>query len=145
TPLFAARGIELSDLAGRMVAAGYSGRKGGKGFYVYRPGRPAQPNRAVHQLAGAGPAAALSEAEVSRRLLLALVNEAVHALAEGVMESALAGEAGAVYGMGFPPFLGGPFTFIDQQGPGRVLLELQALEQKEGARFAPAPMLKEMA
>ena len=48
-------------------------------------------------------------------------------------------------GLGFPPFRGGPFRFVDQVGAREVVARLERLGQAHGARFTPAPLLKEMA
>ena len=55
------------------------------------------------------------------------------------------GDVGAVFGIGFPPFRGGPFWYVDRAGAQHVLDRLRALEQRYGARFRPAKMLEEMA
>jgi 3-hydroxyacyl-CoA dehydrogenase/enoyl-CoA hydratase/3-hydroxybutyryl-CoA epimerase len=52
---------------------------------------------------------------------------------------------GAVFGLGFPPFRGGPFRWIDAEGSARVLERLRRLEGRFGLRFKPAPLLVERA
>ena len=79
------------------------------------------------------------------RLALGMVNEAVRALEDGVLRSARDGDVGAVMGFGFPPFRGGPFWYLDREGPAEVLRRLRALEAKHGARYAPAALLVERA
>ena len=66
-------------------------------------------------------------------------------LEEGVLRSAEDGDIGAVMGLGFPPFRGGPFFWIDQQGARRVVERLRALEERLGPRFTPAEILVEAA
>ena len=55
------------------------------------------------------------------------------------------GDIGAIFGLGFPPFLGGPFRYMDTIGAAEVVAKLNALKEEYGARFTPAPMLLELA
>jgi 3-hydroxyacyl-CoA dehydrogenase/enoyl-CoA hydratase/3-hydroxybutyryl-CoA epimerase len=55
------------------------------------------------------------------------------------------GGLGAVFGLGFPPFQGGPFRYIDRLGSQKVLAMLEDLEKKHGSRFGPAQILRDMA
>jgi 3-hydroxyacyl-CoA dehydrogenase/enoyl-CoA hydratase/3-hydroxybutyryl-CoA epimerase len=48
-------------------------------------------------------------------------------------------------GLGFPPFLGGPFRYMDALGAEQVVAMLEKWESKHGARFTPAGILKDMA
>jgi len=73
-----------------------------------------------------------------------MLNEAAMAVAEGVVRTPRDGDIGAIFGIGFPPFRGGPLRLIDDLGAARVVEVLQGLEQQYGARFAPAPSLVEM-
>jgi 3-hydroxyacyl-CoA dehydrogenase/enoyl-CoA hydratase/3-hydroxybutyryl-CoA epimerase len=74
-----------------------------------------------------------------------MVNEAARCLEEGILRSPRDGDIGAVFGIGFPPFRGGPFWYVDTEGAQSVLDRLRALEARYGKRFAPAAMLEEMA
>jgi len=51
------------------------------------------------------------------------------------------GDLGAVFGLGFPPFRGGPFRYVDQEGAGAVRARLERLEREHGGRFAPSTLL----
>lgn len=144
-PLFEARGTPLVDAATPLLAAGLKGRKSGRGFYGYERGRGGAVNGQVYRLLGVKPGGDLSSHQIRQRMLLALVNEAAHTLGEGIIASATDGDLGAVFGMGFPPFLGGPFRYMDTQGPALVATELDALRDRHGARFEAAPILREMA
>ena len=77
------------------------------------------------------------------RCALAFVNEAVRCLEEGILRSARDGDIGAIFGLGFPPFSGGPFRYVDTLGPGRVLERMEHYQEKLGRRFTPAPLLLE--
>lgn len=143
-PLFAERGLQLSG-AGALLEAGLLGRKGGRGFYVYERGESSRVNPDVYGLLGADSRRDVPAALIRRRLLWSLVNEAARTLAEGIIRSPLDGDAGAVFGFGFPPFLGGPFHFLDQQGLKLSVADLEDLRDSFGDRFEPAQLLRDMA
>jgi 3-hydroxyacyl-CoA dehydrogenase/enoyl-CoA hydratase/3-hydroxybutyryl-CoA epimerase len=79
--------------------------------------------------------------EIQQRCVLAMVNEAALCLEEGVLRSARDGDVGAVFGIGFPPFRGGPFRYVDSVGAARIVDELEALNDRFPGRFAPSRLL----
>ena len=83
--------------------------------------------------------------DVQERLVFAFLNEAVLCLQDGVLRSPRDGDVGAIFGLGFPPFLGGPFRHLDGMGAEAAVGRLEKLQEAHGPRFAPAPMLKDMA
>lgn len=129
----------------RMIADGRMGRKNGKGFYRYEEGKKAGPDESVYALIGSPRQRSIPKEEIQERLGLMMVNEAIRTLEEGVLRSPRDGDVGAVLGIGFPPFRGGPFWYVDTEGAARVLERLRALEKRFGKRFAPARMLEERA
>jgi 3-hydroxyacyl-CoA dehydrogenase/enoyl-CoA hydratase/3-hydroxybutyryl-CoA epimerase len=135
-----------SGVVDRMVADDRLGRKNGKGFYTYDDeGKKGGPDESAYALFGSPAARTLPRAEIQDRLALTMVNEALRTLEEGVLRTARDGDVGAVLGIGFAPFRGGPFWFVDQTGAAQVLERLRALEAKHGKRFAPARLLEERA
>jgi len=54
------------------------------------------------------------------------------------------GDVGAIFGLGFPPFRGGPFRFVDSMGAAAVLDRVRAYCDRFGARWTPAPLLVEL-
>lgn len=133
----------------KLLEAGRLGRKNGRGFYDYtHRGRSKRPvDDSVYAdlglpLPNREDSRGLAEsAGLANRCLLSMVNEALHCMGEEILRSERDGDIGAVFGLGFPPFLGGPFHFVRSRGPARVLAELEALCEEHGERFLPAPYL----
>jgi 3-hydroxyacyl-CoA dehydrogenase/enoyl-CoA hydratase/3-hydroxybutyryl-CoA epimerase len=118
------------------------GRKSERGFYVYdEPGRPV--DETIYGCFHDRPDTPPTETEIQQRLALAFCNEGAWALSDGILRSAADGDLGAIYGLGFPPFLGGPFWYMETLGLQRVVSELQTLARTVGPRFAPAGVLTE--
>ncbi len=145
---FAAQGVSANAGLLAMTGKGFKGRKNNQGFYVYPPkGSKAKkrPNQAVYAFFGGGERRDFKPGELGGHLALAMVNEAARCLDQGVIDSPLTGDVGAVLGLGFPPFIGGPFHYIDAQGADAVLGRLQELAAERGPRFAPAQALADIA
>ena len=85
----------------------------------------------------------IDASEISQRCVLAMVNEAVRCLEEGVLRSARDGDVGAVFGIGFPPFRGGPFRYVDHVGAVAIIEALEELDGRFPGRFTPAELLLE--
>ncbi|MCZ7586413.1 MAG: hypothetical protein M5R36_25505 [Deltaproteobacteria bacterium] len=66
-------------------------------------------------------------------------------LQEGVIENPTDGDLGAVMGLGFPPFLGGPFRALDTMGSAEYVKRMDRLAEKHGRRFDAAPLVRDHA
>ena len=125
------------------------GRKNSRGFYLYETkGRTSKkrPDAAVYSLLGvSAPQARLSGQQIAERCVMMMLNEAARCFDEQVIRGARDGDIGAVFGIGFPPFLGGPFRYMDQLGAGEVVAILQRLAAQYGPRFTPCENLLRMA
>ena len=146
---FAARGAAPSATFTKLFEAGYRGRKNAKGFYLYPKDRPAgaskEVNPDVYAFFGGASRKAMPAEDLVDRLALLMVNEAAWCLAEGIVGSPRDGDAGAILGLGFPPFRGGPFRHVDAVGAAAIVERMEELAEAHGKRFVPAPLLVEMA
>lgn len=148
----------------KVVAAGRYGRKSKKGFYTYdKEGKKGDVDPSVYALflaPGSIPVATTITApgaseqpgtpempavQIQHRTVLAMLNEAVRCLSDGIIRSPRDGDVGAVFGIGFPPFRGGPFRYMDTLGIQIVVQRLEDLNARFPGRFEPADLLLEMA
>uniref|UniRef100_A0AC11ALX2 Hydroxyacyl-CoA dehydrogenase trifunctional multienzyme complex subunit alpha n=1 Tax=Ovis aries TaxID=9940 RepID=A0AC11ALX2_SHEEP len=140
---FAGGSLEMLQ---QMISKGFLGRKSGKGFYIYQEGvknknlnsdmdsilaslkMPSQPDVS-------------SDEDIQYRLVTRFVNEAILCLQEGVLATPTEGDIGAVFGLGFPPCLGGPFHFVDLYGAQKIVDRLRKYEAVYGKQFTPCQLL----
>ena len=133
-----ARGITAPTIVNALVAGGFRGKHKGGGFYRYE-GRRRMANPRVRELLG--PATYPGGWDVADRLTLTFVNEAARCLDEGVLRSPAEGDLGAVLGLGFPPFLGGPFRYADAHRQ-RIVTFLERLAAARGDQHLPVESLR---
>ncbi len=132
-----------SSLKG-LIQDGRLGRKSKRGFYNYN-GKNKVDSSVYKLFPIENNEEHLSKEEVQDRLFLAMVNEAVYCLEEGVIRNPRDGDVGAVLGLGFPAYLGGPFRYIDSAGAWTILKKLENLSSNLGPCFNPAPLLNDLA
>jgi 3-hydroxyacyl-CoA dehydrogenase/enoyl-CoA hydratase/3-hydroxybutyryl-CoA epimerase len=137
--------FKLPEVLRPLADSGRLGRKNSKGFYVYAEGKKGEVDDSVYAEAGIKVDSSVTQESIVDRCGLVFVNESVRCLEEGILANAYDGDVGAVFGLGFPPFLGGPFKYIDHMGAQVIVEKLEALSAKFGSRFAPAALLKKMA
>ncbi len=143
-------GDRLTAPAGfeKLLADGRMGRKNGKGFYLYgdkKKGSKKLVDPTVYEVLGITPGRTLPKDEIAQRCALMFVNEAALCYGEGILRSARDGDIGAIFGLGFPPFRGGPFRWADTIGAREVVRRLDHFRDRLGNRFQAAPVLIEMA
>ena len=147
-----------------VVAAGRYGRKSKKGFFLYdKEGKKGEVDPSVYGLfltPGSIPMVKsvappdgtegsarpeMPAVQIQQRTVLAMLNEAARCLSDGIIHSSRDGDVGAVFGIGFPPFRGGPFRYMDSLGIQIVVQRLEDLNARFPGRFEPAELLLEMA
>ncbi len=126
-----------------VVAAGRLGRKNRKGFYTYDEKEKRVDETVYDLLPGGRTRKPVDLQDIQDRVVVQMVNEAIRCLGEGILRSARDGDVGAVFGLGFPPFRGGPFRWADEVGARALLAKMEALRARFGERFEPAPLLVE--
>lgn len=134
------------DVFTDMVASGFKGRKSGKGFFVYDDKKAK--DRALNDGAmnilkkyATQPKFTCTTEDHQMRLGTRFVNEAVLCLQEGILANPLEGDIGAVFGLGFPPFLGGPFRYVDTFGADKLVSYLERYRKYYGDQFEPCQLL----
>jgi 3-hydroxyacyl-CoA dehydrogenase/enoyl-CoA hydratase/3-hydroxybutyryl-CoA epimerase len=104
------------------------GRKTGKGFYVWKSGKPVK-----------GRDAPKPSHEMIDRLILPMLDVCVACLREGVVADEDTVDGAMVFATGFAPFRGGPMHYAKSRGVANIRRELERLSQRYGDRFRPDP------
>ena len=147
TQLVAKReGVKLSTALPKMFEAGYLGKKNKKGFYKYdkKKGKKTGENAECYKFFGNPKKNNFSEDQINERAILLLLNEAVMCLEEGIIENAKDGDIGGVFGIGFLPWSGGPFSYMNQFGIDNIVERMEAQMNTLGPKFKPRPLLLKM-
>ncbi|MEI6895235.1 MAG: fatty acid oxidation complex subunit alpha FadJ [Colwellia sp.] len=148
----------------KLLADGRLGKKVSKGFYQYskktlinrvintlkKPFKAVKSGQkevdeTLYSLLHIQPVSRLSAAEISKRCTYMMLNEAARCVDEGIVRNARDGDIGAIFGIGFPPFLGGPLRYIDKIGAKSVVAQLSQWVEQHGERYTPCKALVAMA
>jgi len=103
------------------------GQKNGKGFYAYsvdsrgKPKKDVDPTSYELLKAAFGEQKAFDADEIIARTMIPMIIETVRCLEEGIVASPAEADMGLVYGLGFPPFRGGVFRYLDTMGVANVV------------------------
>jgi 3-hydroxyacyl-CoA dehydrogenase/enoyl-CoA hydratase/3-hydroxybutyryl-CoA epimerase len=143
------RGRQILDAPGvklmlRLVELGRGGKAAGAGFYDYEKGKRRGFWPGLAELASPRPADTGVEL-LRQRLMYGQLAEVARAVDEGIVREWRDAEVGAIFGIGFAPNTGGPLAMMDRVGLPRLVAELDALADRYGDRYRPAPVLRRMA
>jgi 3-hydroxyacyl-CoA dehydrogenase/enoyl-CoA hydratase/3-hydroxybutyryl-CoA epimerase len=132
----------------KLIADGRLGKKSKKGFYLYTGNSKTSKksvDETIYSLLNIQRKDNLSAEVISQRCVYMMLNEAVRCLDEGIVRNARDGDIGAIFGIGFPPFIGGPFRLVDQIGAKALVEQLSSFAKQYGDRFMPCDALINMA
>lgn len=140
-----------ADVLAALCRNGWCGRGAGRGFYRYDTGDPeGLPDPEVELLvararhdAGLQPRR-LTDNEVIRHHMAALINEAARVLAEGVAARPLDIDMVFVHGGGFPRWRGGPMHYADRVGLAPILEDIHRFAETDPGFWQPAPLLTDL-
>jgi 3-hydroxyacyl-CoA dehydrogenase/enoyl-CoA hydratase/3-hydroxybutyryl-CoA epimerase/enoyl-CoA isomerase len=111
-----------NDPVAAMYNADRYGQKNGTGFYAFTPDRKGKPKKALDEktyelLSGiCAERKDFSADEIIARCMVPMINETIRCLEEGIIGSPAEADMGLLYGIGFPPFRGGIFRYLDTMG-----------------------------
>jgi len=102
------------------------GQKNGKGFYEYVADKRGKPIKTASEETYALLAPEVAERkefdkeEIIARMMLPMCIELARCLEEGIVGSAAEADLALLYGVGFPPFRGGAFRWMDTVGLAQI-------------------------
>ena len=138
--------FKSADAFDKVLADDRKGKKNKRGFYNYSGKKPGKEvDESIYTLLGVSPNKRMSADEIAERCVLMMLNEAAMCLDEGVIRNPRDGDIGAIFGIGFPPFLGGPFRYMDKLGAKHLVERLTHYQNTLGGKFTPAKILVDMA
>lgn len=136
----------------KLLDDGRLGKKSAKGFYLYgkkvKKGfrqNAKQVDESIYSLLNITASASLSADEIAKRCTYMMLNEAARCVDEGIVRNARDADIGAIFGIGFPPFLGGPLRYIDKIGAKSLVAQLSQWAEQHGERYTPCEALVTMA
>ena len=142
-----------TNIRHQLCTLGRRGQKTGGGFYDYEDGsRTPKPNADVEQIIrevskNAGiTRKEISQEDMLKRMVYAMVNEAAKILDEGIALRAAVIDVIWVYGYGWPTHRGGLTYYADQVGLDHIVDDLERLSKEyDDPELDPAPLLRELA
>ena len=130
----------------KLKETGRLGKKDKRGFYDYNHDGdgPRPVDKTVYTELGIQPGTHMSKEDIQKRCHLILLNEAARCLEEGILDAPRDGDIGAIFGLGYPPFLGGPFQYMEKAGLESIANELQSLADSGMERFKPSAIFAQL-
>ncbi len=133
-----------------MFEATRFGQKNGKGFYAYAPQKKGPPKKeadpAVPEMLNAVQRAEkeVTDQDIIDRMMLPMLLECSRCLEEDIVSTPVEVDISLLYGLGFPPFRGGIFRYVDALGTPNVLAAAEK-HAELGKLYEPTTQLRDLA
>lgn len=143
-------GKEGRDAIDALFDANKYGQKNGSGFYTYTIDRKGKPKKSFSPeilpvLADVcAQSQVFDDQTIIQRVMIPMINEVVLCLEEGIIASPQEADMALIYGLGFPPFRGGVFRYLDSIGIAEYVAMAQAYSDL-GAMYQVPQTLFDMA
>ncbi|WNZ57954.1 fatty acid oxidation complex subunit alpha FadB [Microbulbifer sp. EKSA008] len=133
-----------------MYEAGRYGQKNNKGFYNYEQDKKGRPKKVATEESyellkpHVAERREFEKDEIIERMMVPMATELARCLEEGIVDSPAEADMALIYGIGFPPFRGGIFAWLDSIG----LDEFVKIADKYadlGELYKPTDRMREMA
>jgi 3-hydroxyacyl-CoA dehydrogenase/enoyl-CoA hydratase/3-hydroxybutyryl-CoA epimerase/enoyl-CoA isomerase len=142
---------ETQTIAQFMYEQGRFGQKNNLGFYTHSTDRKGKPVKVRAediderlQSFVQGDGSGVSDEDIINRLMLPMLTESSRCLEDNIVGTPAELDMGLVYGLGFPPFRGGIFRWVDATGIDEILRRLEQYGAL-GALYAPTEQLRALA
>ncbi|EGA65881.1 fatty acid oxidation complex subunit alpha FadB [Vibrio brasiliensis] len=138
------------DAIDALFEADKYGQKNGSGFYSYSVDKRGKPKKTFSDeilpvLADVCSAPGeFDEQTIIERMMVPMINEVVLCLQENIIASPQEADMALVYGLGFPPFRGGVFRYLDSIGIAEFV-EMTKKYADLGAMYQAPQLLIDMA
>lgn len=133
------------DAFNKLLENDRKGKKNSAGFYDYSAKvKGKKVDQSIYKLLGVSPVNKYTDDTIVERCVLLMLNEAAMCLQDGVIRNARDGDIGAIFGIGFPPFKGGPFRYMDDLGIDHLVSRLEHYASSYDEKYKPADILLSM-
>lgn len=143
-------GKDFKDVVEVMYENDRYGQKNGKGFYDYEKDKRGKPKKVASETAyelikpHVAERREFSDEEIIARMMVPMATELARCVDEQIVESPAEADMALVYGIGFPPFRGGLFSWIDAIG-ARTVVKMADDHKDLGGLYEPTESMREMA
>ncbi len=126
------------------------GQKTGSGFYKYEMDKKGRPKKLIDETsyellkAVTADSKDFDKQDIINRMMLPMVIETIRCIEDKIVDTVAEADMGLIYGLGFPPFRGGPLKYADSIGMDN-LVKLADSYAHLGKMYQPTEGMRKMA